>query len=98
MPVYGHRQRLLYAFRTRILMIILFVYTANTIFYCFCYNFTALRISNILDIPVNAIRKNNLYKDMETLPKPPSDKERLMINMEKKAYFSDRTLKIIKIG
>ena len=33
---------------------------------------------------------------METLPKLPSDKERLMINMEKKAYFSDRTLKIIK--
>ena len=33
---------------------------------------------------------------MKTLPKLPSDKERLMINMEKKAYFSDRTLKIIR--
>ena len=33
---------------------------------------------------------------MEALPKLPSNKERLMINMEKKAYFSDRTLKIIK--
>lgn len=33
---------------------------------------------------------------METLPKLPSDKERLIINMEKKAYFSDRTLKIIR--
>ena len=33
---------------------------------------------------------------METLPKFPSDKERLMINMEKKADFSDRTLKIIR--
>ena len=57
---------------------------------------TALRISNILDIPINSICKDNPYEDMETLPKLPSDKERLMINMEKKAYFSDRTLKIIK--
>ena len=57
---------------------------------------TALRISNILDIPINSICKDNPYEDIETLPKLPSDKERLMINMEKKAYFSDRTLKIIK--
>ena len=57
---------------------------------------TALRISNIIDIPINSICKNNPCKDMETLPKLFSDKERLMISMEKKAYFSDRTLKIIK--
>ncbi len=57
---------------------------------------TALRISNILDIPINSICKDNPYEDMETLPKLPSDKERLIINMEKKAYFSDRTLKIIR--
>ena len=57
---------------------------------------TALRISNILDIPINSICKDNPYDDMETLPKLPSDKERLMVSMEKKAYFSDRTLKIIK--
>ena len=57
---------------------------------------TALRISNILDIPINSICKDNPYDDMETLPKLPSDKDRLMVGMEKKAYFSDRTLKIIK--
>ena len=57
---------------------------------------TALRISYVLDIPINSICKDNPYEDTETLPKLPSDKERLMINMEKKAYFSDRTLKIIK--
>lgn len=57
---------------------------------------TALRISNILDIPINSICKDNPYDDMETLPKLPSDKERLMVGMERKAYFSDRTLKIIK--
>lgn len=33
---------------------------------------------------------------METLPKLPSDRDRLMVSVEKKAYFSDRTLKIIK--
>ena len=33
---------------------------------------------------------------METLPEFFSGKERLMINMEKKAYFSDLILKIIK--
>ena len=57
---------------------------------------TALRISNILDIPINSICKDNPYEDMETLPKLPFDKERMIISMEKKAYFSDRTLKIIK--
>ena len=57
---------------------------------------TALRISNILDIPINSICKDNPYDDMETLPKLPSDRKRLMIDMEKKAYFSDRTMKIIK--
>ena len=33
---------------------------------------------------------------METLSKLPSDKERPIINIKKKAYFSDRTLKIFK--
>ena len=56
---------------------------------------TALRISNVLDNPINSICKDNPYEDMATLPKLPSDKERLMISMEKKDYFSDRTLKII---
>jgi len=57
---------------------------------------TALRISNILDIPINSICKTNPYDGMETLPKLPLDKNRLMADMEKKAYFSDRTMKIIK--
>lgn len=56
---------------------------------------TALRISNILAIPINSICKDNPYDDMETLPKLPSDRDRLMVSMEK-AYFSERTLKIIK--
>ena len=57
---------------------------------------TVLRISNILDIPINSICKDNPYDDIETLPKLPSDRESLMVGIEKKAYFSDRTLKIIK--
>lgn len=57
---------------------------------------TALRISNVLDIPINSICKDNPYDAMETLPRLPSDKERLMAGIDKKAYFSDRTLKIIK--
>ena len=57
---------------------------------------TVLRISNILDIPINLICKDNPYDNMETLPKLPSDKKRLMVGIDKKAYFSDRTLKIIK--
>ena len=57
---------------------------------------TALKISNILNIPINSICKDNPYEDMETLPKLPKDKERMMIALEKKAYFSDRTLKLIK--
>ena len=57
---------------------------------------TALRISNVLDIPINSICKGNPYEDMATLPKLPSDKERLMINREKKTYVSNCILKIIK--
>lgn len=57
---------------------------------------TALKISNILNIPINSICKDNPYEDMETLPKLPKDKERMMIALEKKAYFSERTLKLIK--
>ena len=57
---------------------------------------TALKISNILNIPINSICKDNPYEDMETLPKLPKDNERMMIALEKKAYFSDRTLKLIK--
>ena len=39
---------------------------------------TALRISNILDIPINSICKDNPYEDMETLPKLPNDNRRII--------------------
>ena len=57
---------------------------------------TALRISNILDIPIGFICKDNPYDDIETLPKLPADKNKAKALMDKKAYFSDRTLKLIK--
>ncbi len=57
---------------------------------------TALKISNILDIPINSICKDNPYASGETLPKLPADKEKMMISLQKKAYFSDRTLKLVK--
>ena len=57
---------------------------------------TALRISNILDIPIGSICKDNPYDDIETLPKLPADKNKAKVLMDKKAYFSDRTLKLIK--
>ncbi len=37
---------------------------------------TALRISNILDIPISSICKDNPYDDIETLPSLPSDNEK----------------------
>ncbi len=58
---------------------------------------TALKISHILNIPINSICKDNPYEPGETLPILPSDNERLMINLQKKAYFSDRTLKLVEI-
>ena len=58
---------------------------------------TALKISNILNIPINSICKDNPYDPGETLPILPSDNEKLMINLQKKAYFSDRTLKLVEI-
>ena len=58
---------------------------------------TALKISHILNIPINSICKDNPYEPGETLPMLPSDNEKLMINLQKKAYFSDRTLKLVEI-
>ena len=58
---------------------------------------TALKISHILNIPINSICKDNPYDPGETLPMLPSDNEKLMINLQKKAYFSDRTLKLVEI-
>lgn len=58
---------------------------------------TALKISNILDIPINSICKDNPYEPGEELPKLPADKERMMINLQKKAYCSDRLLKLMEL-
>ena len=44
------------------------------------------KISNVFNIPIHSICKDNPYEDMETLPKLPSDKERLMID-QLIAYF-----------
>ena len=59
---------------------------------------TALRIANILDCPINAICKDNPYKEMdiETLPKLPKDNQRIMIDAQKRSYISERTAKILK--
>ena len=57
---------------------------------------TALKISHILNIPINSICKDNPYEPGETLPILPSDNEKLMISLQKKAYYSDRTIKLIK--
>lgn len=57
---------------------------------------TALRISHILNIPINSICKDNPYEPGETLPQLPSDNEKIMINLQKKAYFSNRTLKLLE--
>ena len=55
---------------------------------------TALKISNI---PINSICKDNPYDSGESLPKLPSDGEMLMAKLQKKAYFSDRTLKLVEM-
>ena len=52
---------------------------------------TALRIANILDIPIDSICKDNPYDDIETLPTLPSDHEKRNINSHKNSYISDRT-------
>lgn len=56
---------------------------------------TAFKISNILEIPINSICKNNPYDDIETLPELTSYNDRIS-DSYKKAYISDRTAKILK--
>lgn len=59
---------------------------------------TALKISNILDIPINSICKDNPYDDIiETLPVLPTDKRYLNPNKSKKCYISQRTTKIMNM-
>ena len=57
---------------------------------------TALRISNILDIPISSICKDNPYDDIETLPPLPSDSEKYNIDRHKNSYISDRTARILR--
>ena len=57
---------------------------------------TALKISNILDIPINSICKDNPYAPGQTLPELPSDKEIMMTSIYKKAYVSERTFDLLK--
>ncbi len=56
---------------------------------------TALKIANILDIPINSICKDNPYDNIETLPvlKPASGAS---ANKSKQAYISSRTASIMK--
>ena len=55
---------------------------------------TALKIANLLDIPIGLICKDNPYDDIETLSKLPATKPKKN-DPNKKAYASDRTLKIL---
>ena len=57
---------------------------------------TALKISNILDIPINSICKDNPYAPGKTLPELPSDKEIMMTSIYKKAYVSEKTFDLLK--
>ena len=57
---------------------------------------TALKISNILDIPINSICKGNPYAPGKTLPELPSDKEIMMTSIYKKAYVSEKTFDLLK--
>ncbi|MDE5818980.1 MAG: helix-turn-helix transcriptional regulator [Lachnospiraceae bacterium] len=57
---------------------------------------TAIRISNILDIPISSICKDNPYDDIETLPALPSDIEKRNIDSHKNNYISDRIACILQ--
>lgn len=57
---------------------------------------TALRISDILDIPISSICKDKPYDDIKSLPALPSDSEKQNIDSHKNSYISDRTTRILK--
>lgn len=57
---------------------------------------TALRISNILNISIDSICKDNPYDNIKTLPALPSDSEKRNINSHKNSYISDHTACILK--
>ena len=54
---------------------------------------TALKIANVLDVPVNSLCKDNPYDDMETLPELPKIKK----NSANDAYMSDRTKYVLRL-
>ena len=59
------------------------------------YDF-ALRISNVLDIPINSICKENPYDQEESYPGLLNEYGGVATNFNKKTYFSNRTMAIMK--
>ena len=61
---------------------------------------TALKISHILNIPINSICKDNPYEPGETLPILPSDNEKLMIKQipDKDCLFSLSGIRFFRIS
>lgn len=57
---------------------------------------TALKISNILDIPINSICKDNPYDDIETLPVLRDLSLKINPNSYKNSYISARTARILR--
>lgn len=57
---------------------------------------TALRISNILDIPINSICKDNPYDDIETLPVLRDLSFKINSKSYKNSYISARTARILR--
>ena len=57
---------------------------------------TALRIANILDIPISSICKDNPYDDIETLPILAPDSKKYNNDRGKSTYISYRTSRILK--
>ena len=57
---------------------------------------TALRIANILDIPISSICKDNPYDDIETLPILAPDSKKYNNDRDKNTYISYCTSRILK--
>lgn len=59
------------------------------------YDF-ALRISNVLDIPIDSICKDNPYSEGNTFPPLLSNDTSLLANSNKSSYIKSRTMPILK--
>lgn len=57
---------------------------------------TALKISNILDIPIDSICKDNPYDDIETLPAFRDLSFKINADSYKNSYISARTARILR--